>query len=88
LLLNKPTVMETIVHCLTGWYTALPHTTLSRRMSTASSCFLPLSLVPDTAVEAVVGLLDADPGEFVSHTEVIRMSPAGSDVLTPVSRQA
>lgn len=50
--------------------------------------FSAIILVPDAAVEEVAGLLDADPGEFVSHTEVIRMSPAGSDILTPVSRQA
>ena len=30
----------------TGWYTARPHTTPSRRMSAASSCFLPLSWSP------------------------------------------
>ena len=50
--------------------------------------FPTIVLVPDAAVEEVAGLLDGDPGEFVSHTEVIRMSPTGSDVLTPVSRQA
>ena len=50
--------------------------------------FSAIILVPDAAVEAVTALLDADPREFVSHTEVIRMSPTGSDVLTPVSRQA
>ena len=50
--------------------------------------FPTITLVPDAAVEEVAGLLDADPGEFVSHTEVIRMSPTGSDALTPVSRQA
>ncbi|MFC2285240.1 MAG: hypothetical protein ACFNLH_07020 [Corynebacterium matruchotii] len=49
---------------------------------------LTVVIVPDAAVETVAGLLDADPGEFVSHTEAIRMSPTGSDALTPVSRQA
>ncbi len=50
--------------------------------------FPSIILVPDAAVEEVTGLLDGDPGEFVSHTEVIRMSPTGNDILTPVSRQA
>ena len=40
--------------------------------------FSVIILLPDAAVEEVAGLLDADPGEFVSHTEVIRMSPPGA----------
>lgn len=84
--LNKPTVMESalfdrLVHRTTA-YDAVPEDERSLFVFSA------IILVPDAAVEEVAGLLDADPGEFVSHTEVIRMSPTGSDVLTPVSRQA
>ena len=41
-----------------------------------------------SSASSTVRVPAGDPGEFVSHTEVIRMSLAGSDVLTPVSRQA
>jgi len=78
---NDSALFDRLVHRTTT-YDAVPEDERSLFVFSA------IILVPDAAVEEVAGLLDADPGEFVSHTEVIRMSPTGSDVLTPVSRQA
>jgi len=78
---NDSALFDRLVHRITA-YDTVPEDERSLFVFSA------IILVPDTAVEAVVGLLDADPGEFVSHTEAIRMSPTGSDALTPVSRQA
>ena len=78
---NDSALFDRLVHRITA-YDTVPEDERSLFVFSA------IILVPDTAVEAVAGLLDTDPGEVVSHTEVILMSPTGSDVLTPVSRQA
>lgn len=77
---NDSALFDRLVHRITA-YDTVPENEHSLFVFSA------IILVPDTAVEEVTGLLDTDPGEFVSHTEVIRMSPTGNDVLTPVSRQ-
>ena len=77
---NDSALFDRLIHSTTA-HDAVPENKHSLFVFSA------IILVPDTAVEEVAGLLDTDPGEFVSHTEVIRMSPTGNDVLTPVSRQ-
>ena len=78
---NDSALFDRLTHSTTA-YDAVPENEHSLFVFSA------IILVPDTAVKEVAGLLDGDPGEFVSHTEAIRMSPTGSDALTPVSRQA
>ena len=77
---NDSALFDRLAHSTTA-YDAVPEDEHSLFVFSA------IILIPDAAVEEVAGLLDADPGNFVSHTEVIRMSPTGSDILIPVSRQ-